>query len=129
MAASGTLTLPGSPARPPWRRLGPRLTPALLLLPTAAALLGISVYPILKGLWLSLRDTSLVSPEDRYIGLANYGTLLSDAQFRNAWWHTVEFTAASTLLETLLGLGMALVLHEWFRGRGLVRAAMLVPWA
>jgi ABC-type sugar transport system permease subunit len=87
------------------------------------------VYPILNGLWLSFRDTSLISPEDRFVGLQNYVVLLSDAQFWNAWKHTVQFTAASTLLGTVLGLAMALVLHETFRGRGMVRAAMLVPWA
>ncbi|MBV9129376.1 MAG: sugar ABC transporter permease, partial [Verrucomicrobia bacterium] len=50
-------------------------------------------------------------------------------QFWNAWIHTIQFTTASTLLETLLGLMIALVLSERFRGRGIVRAAMLVPWA
>jgi ABC-type sugar transport system permease subunit len=111
------------------RRAAPWATPALLLLPTVASLLAISVYPIFRGLWLSLRDTSLISPEDRFIGLRNYASLLTDAQFWNAWKHTIQFTAASTLLETLLGLAMALVLHEAFAGRGMVRAAMLVPWA
>jgi ABC-type sugar transport system permease subunit len=111
------------------RRMAPWATPALLLLPTAASLLAISVYPIFNGLWLSFRDTSLISPEDRFIGLQNYFTLLADSQFWNAWKHTIQFTAASTLLETVLGLAMALVLHEAFRGRGMVRAAMLVPWA
>ena len=111
------------------RRSAPWVTPALLLLPTAASLLAISVYPILNGLWLSLRDTSLIAPEDRFVGLQNYFALLGDGQFWNAWKHTIQFTAASTLLETVLGLAMALVLHETFAGRGMVRAAMLVPWA
>jgi ABC-type sugar transport system permease subunit len=111
------------------RRAAPRVKPALLLLPTAGTLLANKVDPILNGLWLSFRDTSLISPEDRFVGLQNYVVLLSDAQFWNAWKHTVQFTAASTLLETVLGLAMALVLHETFRGRGMVRAAMLVPWA
>ena len=111
------------------RRVGPRLVPWALLAPACAAMLGVSVYPILNGLWLSFRDTSLISQTDKFLGLVNYRTLLADGQFWNAWAHTIEFTGASTLLETLLGLGMALVLHEWFEGRGLVRAAMLVPWA
>jgi multiple sugar transport system permease protein len=129
------MAAPAAPVAAPvtgysWRRrAAPWTTPALLLLPTVASLLAISVYPIARGLWLSLRDTSLIAPEDRFIGLRNYATLLTDAQFWNAWNHTIQFTAASTLLETLLGLAMALVLHEAFGGRGLVRAAMLVPWA
>jgi multiple sugar transport system permease protein len=129
MAASGTFGLPWAGAGVGRRLRLRRLTPALLLAPTLAALLAISVYPILNGLWLSLRDTSLISPDDRFVGLANYGALLGNGQFRNAWLHTVEFTAASTALETALGLGMALILHERFAGRGLVRAATLVPWA
>jgi trehalose/maltose transport system permease protein len=128
--ATGQASLAAPPLGFKWqRRAGPWATPALLLLPTAASLLAISVYPILRGLWLSLRDTSLIAPEDHFVGLQNYLALLSDGQFWNAWKHTIQFTAASTLLETLLGLAMALVLHETFHGRGMVRAAMLVPWA
>jgi multiple sugar transport system permease protein len=61
--------------------------------------------------------------------LDNYRQIVSDGQFWNAWVHTIQFTTASTLLETLFGLMIALVLSERFRGRGIVRAAMLVPWA
>ncbi len=104
-------------------------TPVLLLLPAALALGSVSVYPILDGVWLSLRSTSLSSQEDSFIALGNYTQLIHDGQFWNAWWHTVEFTALSTGFETLIGLGMAIVLYETFIGRSVVRAAMLVPWA
>jgi ABC-type sugar transport system permease subunit len=103
--------------------------PLLLLAPSLVSIGAVSVYPVLLGLWLSFRDTTLASPTDSFIGVGNYGQLLADGQFWNAWTHTIEFTAASTLLETILGLMMALVLSERFRGRGIVRAAMLVPWA
>lgn len=102
---------------------------ALLIAPTLVALLAVSLYPVLRSLWLSTRNTSLAQPSDQFVGLANYRTLAGDPQFWNAWRQTVAFTVASTLLETLLGLGMALVLAQTFRGRGLVRAAVLVPWA
>ena len=103
--------------------------PFVLLVPALASIGAISVYPVLLGLWLSFRDTTLASPTDTFVGLGNYRQLLSDSQFWNAWIHTIQFTTASTLLETLFGLMMALVLSERFRGRGIVRAAMLVPWA
>lgn len=103
--------------------------PWLLLLPIAIALGSVSLYPVINGIWLSLRDTSLVSQQDDFVGLLNYQTLLGDDQFWNAWRHTVLFTAVSTAAETAIGLGMALLLHERFAGRSLVRAAMLVPWA
>jgi multiple sugar transport system permease protein len=107
----------------------PDLTPWLLILPLLVPLGLVSVYPIFNGVWLSLTNTSLVTQEDAFVGLANYKALLGDDSFWNAWWHTVEFTVISTLLETILGLGMALLLYEQFVGRSLVRAAMLVPWA
>ena len=110
------------PPRRPW-------TPVLLLLPAAVALAAVAVYPIADGFWLSLRDTSLATQDDNFVGLANYAQLAGDAGFWNAWRHTVVFTAVSTALETLIGLGMALVLYESFAGRSVVRAAMLVPWA
>ena len=110
-----------------WRKLP--LTPWLLLLPVFVALGSVSVYPILNGVWLSLTNTSLVTQENDFIGLANYTALLGDEAFWNAWRHTMVFTFVSTLLETILGLGMALLLYEAFVGRSIVRAAMLVPWA
>jgi ABC-type sugar transport system permease subunit len=103
--------------------------PLVLLVPTLASIGAVSIYPVLLGLWLSFRDTTLSSPTDTFIGLDNYLQLFSDSQFWNAWIHTIQFTTASTLLETSIGLMIALVLSERFRGRGIVRAAMLVPWA
>jgi ABC-type sugar transport system permease subunit len=106
-----------------------RLGPLVLVLPTLACIGAVSVYPVLLGLWLSLRNTTLSSPEDAFVGFANYQQLFSDGAFWNAWIHTVEFMGASTLLETAIGLGMALVMSERFLGRGIVRAAVLIPWA
>jgi ABC-type sugar transport system permease subunit len=103
--------------------------PFVLLVPALASIGAVSVYPVLLGLWLSFRDTTLASPTDTFIGLGNYRQIVSDGQFWNAWTHTIQFTSASTLLETSFGLLIALVLSERFRGRGIVRAAMLVPWA
>ena len=103
--------------------------PWLLLLPTFLAIGAVAFWPILEGLRLSLTNTSLITRQSDYVGLENYAGLLSDSNFWNAWGHTVWFTVASTFLETVIGLVMALVLCEHFRFRGLVRAAMLVPWA
>ena len=103
--------------------------PFVFLLPALASIGAVAIYPVLLGLWLSFRDTTLASPTDTFIGLGNYRQIVSDSQFWNAWVHTIQFTGTSTLLETLFGLMIALVLSERFRGRGIVRAAMLVPWA
>jgi len=106
-----------------------RLGPFVLLVPALASIGAVSVYPVFLGLWLSFRDTTLASPTDNFVGLGNYAQLFSDSQFWNAWTHTIQFTCTSTLAETSIGLMIALVLSERFRGRGIVRAAMLVPWA
>ncbi|HQD33007.1 MAG TPA: sugar ABC transporter permease [Candidatus Atribacteria bacterium] len=53
----------------------------------------------------------------------------TDPDFIKAVWDTLVFTVVSVLLETILGLGIALVVNSPFKGRGVIRAAMLVPWA
>src|SRR5260370_15946442 len=63
------------------------------------------------------------------MGLAICRQFVSVSNFCTSGLHTTYFTATSTLLETLFGLMIALILSERFRGRGIVRAAMLVPWA
>ena len=124
-AISGRLRQPATRRAIRW----PNAVPWLLLLPAALALGSVSLYPVVNGVWLSLRDTSLVSQQDDFVGLLNYRTMLGDDQFWNAWRHTVLFTATSTAAETVIGLGMALLLYERFPGRAIVRAAVLVPWA
>lgn len=109
--------------------LSSALWPWLLLLPAFLSLASVSFYPIVNGVYLSFTNRSLITQDDDFVGIANYVQLLADAPFWNAWWHTIWFTLVSTLLETFIGLAMALILCETFAGRGMVRAAMLVPWA
>jgi trehalose/maltose transport system permease protein len=106
------------------------LTPVVLMLaPSLAVLLSISIYPVFRGIWLSFRNTSLIFQTDAFVGLDNYAAMLADPKFWNAWRNTLVFTVSSTALETVLGLLMALILFETFGGRGWVRASMLIPWA
>ncbi|MGV1836098.1 carbohydrate ABC transporter permease [Rhizobium rhizogenes] len=111
------------------RALPSALWPWLLLLPAFLSLASVSFYPIVNGVYLSFTNRSLITQDNDFIGIANYAQLLADPPFWNAWWHTIWFTVASTTLETLIGLAMALILCEAFAGRGVIRAAMLVPWA
>jgi len=134
MSSGSVCAVPFAASLPPdspraWRVLLHKSWPFILLLPTALALLSVSFYPIVNGLYLSFTDTSLITQSQDFIGLKNYLLLSGDAKFWNAWWHTVYFTVVSTACETVIGLLMALVLSQYFTGRGLVRAAMLVPWA
>ncbi|MBB3569069.1 sugar ABC transporter permease [Rhizobium sp. BK491] len=109
--------------------LSSALWPWLLLLPAFLSLASVSFYPIVNGVYLSFTNRSLITQDNDFVGIANYVQLLADPPFWNAWWHTIWFTLVSTLLETFIGLAMALILCETFAGRGIIRAAMLVPWA
>src|SRR5262249_25481413 len=64
-----------------------------------------------------------------WVGLKNYTDLIHDTIFRNAVWTTIKFTVITVSFEFVLGLGIALVVNSGFRGRGVMRAVMLVPWA
>lgn len=111
--------------------------------PMLAALFFVAAWPLLRTIWFSLTNTML---SDLYggewIGFDNYlsirtlesgrviyrGTLVDPAWW-NAVWNTVRFAFVSVFFETVLGLIVALVLNAEFKGRGLVRAAILIPWA
>jgi ABC-type sugar transport system permease subunit len=110
----------------PWRQL---IGPVLLIVPMLASLLAVSLYPVLRTIWTAFTNTSLETQGSNFTGLANVRRLQHDSLFWQAWRQTLEFTAVTTLTETLLGLVIALALYKTFRGRGLVRAAVLVPWA
>jgi multiple sugar transport system permease protein len=65
----------------------------------------------------------------RWAGLRNYQSALSNPDWWAALEHTLIFTVVSVVLELIIGLGMALCMHEAFRGQGLLRTTVLVPWA
>jgi ABC-type sugar transport system permease subunit len=103
----------------------------VLVTPALATVAGVAVFPLAWTIWESLHRHDLRMPwlGRPFVGLANYGEILADRRFWEALGHTVLFTAASVTLEILLGLALALAMNRAFRGRGLVRAAVLVPWA
>lgn len=113
------------------------------LAPMLIALIVVAAWPLLRTIYFSMTSTTL---SDLYggewIGFRNYlsvrvldsgqtiyrGTLVDPAWW-NAVWNTVKFAVVSVAFETVLGLMVALVLNAEFKGRGLVRAAVLIPWA
>jgi trehalose/maltose transport system permease protein len=99
-----------------------------LVLPSLLIIVVIAFFPILFGIVLSLTD-STVSSFGSFIGFENYVEMFQDSDFRVALTNTVIFTVVSVTLEFIIGLGIALAVNQAFRGRGLVRAAILVPWA
>jgi trehalose/maltose transport system permease protein len=115
----------------------------LFLVPMIAALLLVAAWPLLRTIWFSFTDTTLSNlAGGQWIGFDNYlsvrtlssgrvvyrGTLVDPAWW-NAVWNTFRFAIISVSIETVLGLLVALVLNAEFKGRGIVRAAILIPWA
>lgn len=113
------------------------------LAPMLAALFFVAAWPLLRTIYFSLTDTLLSDLYGgEFIGFDNYlsvrvlesgrwiwrGTLVDPAWW-NAVWNTVRFAFVSVFFETILGLIVALVLNAEFKGRGFVRAAILIPWA
>jgi ABC-type sugar transport system permease subunit len=133
VSASGALMTSIVPPALRRRRRGAHskelLYSAALVAPMVLSLCAVSLYPVLKTLWLAFRNTSLESSANDFTGLKNAKRLWHDQIFWKAWRQTLEFTGVTTIVETLLGLAFALILYRAFRGRGMVRAAMLVPWA
>lgn len=108
------------------RRADPK---ALFLAPALLALAGVTLYPLGHVMWLSLHRRLLIFDISRFVGLGNYRFLLGDGRFWNALYNTGYFTGLSVLLELALGLAVAVLLNRAFRGKGLMRAVVLVPWA
>src|SRR5437773_7687849 len=108
--------------------LGNGLTPYFLVLPTVVVALTGLFLPILYSLWLSFLDRP-PGPNAEFIGLSNYTQLITNSGFRSSLSTTLIFTLIAVTLETIFGLGIALLLNDTFPGRGLVRASILVPWA
>ncbi|MFB9904154.1 carbohydrate ABC transporter permease [Allokutzneria oryzae] len=108
---------------------------ALLLSPTLLVLGLVVGYPLLAAFRESLyrsgdeldADGFLVSG-DRFVGLDNYADALG-SRFWTAFGNTSFFTFTTVAIEVVVGTAMALVMHKVIRGRGLVRASILVPWA
>ncbi len=113
------------------------------LAPMLAMLLFVAAWPLARSIMFSFTDAeadTIFNGQSEWVGFDQYlemrvrddGTVrwrgvLVDGIWWNAVWNTVRFSVLSVALETLLGLLVALVLNAEFRGRGLVRAAILIP--
>lgn len=102
-------------------------TPALLA-PLAGLVVPFLLWPALFGLVASFTSYGPLETQLRFVGLDNYGAILGDPQFAIASRNVAVFTAAAVAAELVLGFAIAYLLREPFRGRALVRIALLVPW-
>jgi trehalose/maltose transport system permease protein len=122
--------------RPPVAGKASRLTRSrvrsawLFMAPMLIVLALVAGWPLLRTIWFGFTDANLSDlGAAEFVGLINYYYLLQDPDWWNAVWNTFVFAVVSVTLETILGLSIALALDAHFRGRGLLRAAVLIPWA
>ncbi|CAM5323564.1 sugar ABC transporter permease [Mycolicibacterium aubagnense] len=103
----------------------------LLLTPMIAIMVLVTAFPLLNTLWLAFTDASLTGQGYvwQWIGLENFAYILDDSDFRAAVGHTAYFTVLSVSAEVVLGVLVALLLNQEFKGRTLVRALLILPWA
>src|SRR5207249_1337013 len=104
----------------------------LFLAPCLFVLLGLIAYPFVSAILLSFQ-AKLVGSPGVWVGFGNYQELLTGRDLSAQFWQsvrvTVVFTIAADIVKFILGMSMALLLHEPFRGRSFVRALFFLPWA
>jgi multiple sugar transport system permease protein len=118
-----------APRRGPITRLleDERRLAFFLMLPTVV-LLGLFIaYPFVKGIELSVTNTTVGVPGS-FVGLDNFQKIWSDDIFRTAVWNTCLYTFVTTVFKLALGLWLALLLNRHFRGKALMRAFILLPF-
>ncbi|MEZ2329123.1 carbohydrate ABC transporter permease [Mesorhizobium sp. RCC_202] len=115
----------------------------LFVAPMLLVLAAVAGWPLLRTVYYSFTDASLADLDARqWVGFDNYFSvlrlpsgrllydgLLADPAWWRAVWNTMRFAVASVACETVLGMIVALALNAEFPGRGIVRAAILIPWA
>jgi multiple sugar transport system permease protein len=92
-------------------------------------MVAVTAYPIGYAVWLSLQRYNLATPDDvAFVGLENYVTVLTDGYWWTAFWVTLTITVISVVIEFVLGMALALVMHRTIFGKGVVRTAILIPY-
>jgi multiple sugar transport system permease protein len=99
------------------------VAPAFLLRLTSAA------YPILQTIYLSFTNLNLLKNTNAFVGLQNYLSMPNDYGVRGALSFTIMFVLASTVLDLVVGMLVALLLNASFRGVTFARTINLIPWA
>lgn len=101
----------------------------LLLLPLLAVIIGIIGWPLASTIVLSLTDARLVGTGGDFVGVDNFAKALTNPAFGAAFFNTAIFAFVSVGIEIIAGVLAALLLDQEFRGRTLLRALMILPWA
>jgi multiple sugar transport system permease protein len=101
----------------------------MLCAPALVVMIAVTAYPIGYSIWLSLQNYDLRTPDERsFAGLSNYATVLSSPLFYEDLQATVIITVISVILELIIGMAIALVMHRAIFARRTVRTSVLIPY-
>lgn len=134
MAVDRVSTTGVGPTRP--RRREPALSAAAqrrlfaygLVVPALTLLLGLVAYPFLYAVYVAFTSRVVGNPGE-WVGLENFRYLLNTSVFTSAIWNTVVLVVVTDVLKLLIGLGLALLVHQRLPARGIFRAFLMLPWA
>jgi multiple sugar transport system permease protein len=101
----------------------------LFLVPAFLVLAIMVAYPALIGFYYSFHNKMLGFPKFEFVGLENYTSILGNPTVLMSYVRAFIFSITSVAIKLPLGLGVALLLNQSFRGRGLARGIVLLPWA
>ncbi|KXF75343.1 ABC transporter permease [Paramesorhizobium deserti] len=101
----------------------------LLMLPLLIVMIAVIGWPLVDTVRLSFTDARLIGTQGSFVGIENYAKLISSSNFQRALTITALFAVLSVTAEMVLGVLAALLLNQEFRGRTLLRALMILPWA
>jgi multiple sugar transport system permease protein len=100
-----------------------------LVAPAVIMMVLVTAWPMIQALYLSLFRYRLTTPDDReFVGLSNYGTILTDPLFWRDTWNTVLIMVITVGVELVIGFGFAMVMHKIMVARGLMRTSILIPY-
>ena len=99
-----------------------------LIAPAILALLALIAYPLAFAVWIAFTDRVVGRP-GAFVGLRNFGYLIEWSSFTKAVTNTLVIVVVTGIAKLCLGLGLALIVNENIRGRGVFRAILLLPWA
>lgn len=100
----------------------------LCVLPPIVLLIALIGYPLVQTVYLSVMKSTLIHPEPSFVGFQNFLKIFSSSSFWNVAMNSIVWTVVIVALQFLLGMGAAVILSRRFRGRGFLRAAIVIPW-
>ena len=101
----------------------------LLIAPTLFGVVLVDVYPLIYNALISLQERKISTAHPAFVGLRNYAAVTRDPEMLHSLAVSVVFTVVSVALSYVIGLALALLLNRPIRGRGVLRAIFIIPWA